>query len=229
MIARLSLAAVVAVAAGTAGAQNRVMNAGFEDQIAFNFPDGLPTAGNWTAFFGSGSVTANFADDVSDAPQAFEGDSALILGGLPPSSFNGVLQDVAVTAGETIEFGLWARAEDVASDNLEFRVEFRDSDRNAVDTDGDGVVEDDFGSSAEDLLFTNTVLTSLVTGEYQLFSVTAVVPENATIATFVIATNSFDGGASGAFFNVDNAFLVPAPGALAALGFAGLAGARRRR
>ena len=205
--------------AGLAGVANASLlsNGSFESDISFM--DAMPMMGNWTAFFGP---TAQTIEQNTASPD--DGMRHMVFGLGGDNGFTGVQQAIDAAAGQTYTFSIRARtgAPVAATDVLEFRMEFRDAAGNLLDVNGDGNI--DFGDNS----FYNNQLKAELTGQYQTFSSTVVAPAGTGQINAVIALQSFDGGGFGIPVFVDTAMLVPAPGAVALLGLAGM-GLRRRR
>jgi len=178
----VAVSSLVLWSAAAAAQSNALNNAGFESGLGSE-------AGQWNTFSGGGGFTA-----TTTGPEVMPrtGSRALALGGLSQAStFVGVVQTVAVTPGDAVEWGFWAKELATLRDTVEFRVEFSD-------------VNDDPVAGQFEF---NTVITPALTGNYQRFSQTATAPPNAAFASFVIAVASFDGGGEGGLVSIDDAFM----------------------
>ncbi|MAY75108.1 MAG: hypothetical protein CMJ31_10400 [Phycisphaerae bacterium] len=218
-----SLAALSTASAGVGG--NLLGNAGFEDGTLFDV-NAMENTGNWVAFFGGpeGVVLQSF-QNTGATP--FAGAAALetsIEGsgagdGIGANAFTGQVQFVDGVVGDgTYTFSIWARNNGSAlNGGAEFRIEWFDA--------GGAIIGDQFGLNMD--------ITSQLTDQYQLFSITADAPTNAAGLNAVFAVQSFanDGTASDIAVAWDNASvtLVPAPAGVALLGLGGFAATRRRR
>lgn len=215
-IRTLVVAAAAAVLASTAGADNLLNNAGFENPLGFDFSN--PT--NWNGFFGGPAGTFLQAfNDTGAAPRS--GDKALVTtirpGGHPTGweAFVGHVQTVFnIVPGAQYELAVWARTNPLVNNGAEFRVEWQ----NAAGTE---------------LGRFNMTIDGTISSDYQRFSFMDQAPADAAKAQIVVAVQSFQhtGDPSETSVAWDDAEfgIVPTPGAAALLSLGGLLAARRRR
>lgn len=232
----IKIAAVVAGLAGVATGQNLLGNSGFESPILFDV-SAAANPGQWVAFFGGppGTFLQSF-NDTGTAP--FEGNNALLTTIAPAlgsstdarNAFTGQQQFVqGIIAGGLYEFSIYARNNgSTLNGGAEFRIEWTDANGNVLDIDGDGAV----GFDPDDVFLLNTDITGQLTDEYQLFTLSGIAPAGAAGLNAVFAIQTFAGSGIADIsvaFDAASVTLVPAPGAFAALGAAGLLAGRRRR
>jgi MYXO-CTERM domain-containing protein len=209
-------ALTLCVVAGHASATNLLNNAGFENPLGFDFAD----SSNWNGFFGGPAGTFLQAfNDTGATPRS--GSNALVttirgVAGVTDgmNAFTGHVQIVTgIVPGQEYELAVWARTNPLLLNGAEMRVEWQDA--------GGG-----------EIARFNLPLQGLLTNEYQRISFTDFAPAGTARAAVVLAVQSFV-GTSPADTSVawDDASLtvIPAPGAMALVGLAGLAGLRRRR
>lgn len=204
------VSSVIAVAGICASASAQIGNGGFEDGIVY---DQAPPIGNWLAFFGPAGVQNVGTSNL--APHSGAQHLHTSLSGAA-NSYNGVVQPIdGIVSGQSYTLSFWARAGGLVQNGAEFRIEW-------VNAAG-GFVGDQFGL--------NTPIQSQLTDQYQQFSLTAIAPAEATRANVVFAIQTFLNDGSGFDTSVywDDVAFVPAPGAAALMGLAGLAAIRRRR
>lgn len=204
------LVSMAGLALASATAMADVGNGGFEEGITY---DVAPAPGNWLAFFGPGG--AQNVSVTNTAPHSGTQHLITSLSGFA-NGYNGVVQPVdGIVSGNEYVLSFWARSGGPVLNGAEFRIEW-------VNAAG-GFVGDQFGL--------NTAIQSQLTGEYQQFSLTAVAPAEAVRANVVFAVQTFtnDGVNFDTTVYWDDVSFVPAPGAAAMLGLAGLALGRRRR
>lgn len=183
---------------------NLLTDPGFEGALTF---DGPPFVGFWEGFNAGGASTAiNGTTSPRSGAQTLE----LQIAGAP-NLFAGAFQDVAgLTAGDNVVWSGWT-LETVGSlgGGSEIRIEFRNS-----------------GSNTE-ISRTPNLAPAFTQGQYEFWSVPAVVPAGADTARVVYAIQSF-GGANTQLIYVDDVSFTPEPASLALLGMGGLALLRRR-
>ncbi|MCB1864720.1 MAG: hypothetical protein KDG50_04780 [Chromatiales bacterium] len=212
-LARVLVLAGAICASGFAHA-NVIINPGFEDPITF---DGAPFVGFWEGFSagGASSVANSMAMPRSGSQSAeFIIDEA-------PNLFAGVLQDVAITAGNLYDYSGWHKLIGDAG-GIEIRIEWRNS-----------------GSNTE-ISRTSNFTPVLTSGaDYEMFSLTGLLaPAGADTARVVYAIQSFGGAISQDVFLDDVSFMgqgaeaaapIAATLALMGGGLLGLLGFARRR
>ena len=196
-------AAAFSFSATTAQA-NLLTDPSFEGALTF---DGPPFVGFWEGFNAGGASSAiNGTTSPLSGAQTLE----LQIAGAA-NLFAGAFQDVTgLTAGDNVVWSGWT-LETVGSmpGGSEIRIEFRNA-----------------GSNTEISRTTNLVPT-FTQGQYEPWSVPAVVPAGADTARLVYAIQSF-GGATTQLVYVDDVSFVPEPASLALLSLGGLALLRRR-
>ncbi len=210
----LVVAAVAAIGA-QAQAQNLLNNPGFEAPLGFDFSNVL----NWNGFFGGPAGTFLEAFNTTGAdPHA--GAAALVTtvrAGAHPTGFNaftGHVQTVpGVAVGGLYELSIWARLNPSVNNGAEFRIEW---------WGGSGKISE-----------LNSVVSGLLTADYQQFTISDIAPAGAVEARIVMAVQSFTNNGSPADTSVawdDASFSrIPTPGALSLLAVVGMGVARRRR
>lgn len=196
-------AATMSLTSTTAQA-NLLTDPGFEGALTF---DGPPFVGSWEGFNAGGVSTAiNGTTSPRSGTQTLE----LQIAGAP-NLFAGAFQDVAgLTAGDNVEWSGWT-LETVGSmaGGSEIRIEFRDSVNNV------------------EISRTPNLVPTFTQGQYEQWSLPAVVPAGADTARLVYAIQSF-GGATTQLLYVDDVSFTPEPASLALLGLGGLTLLRRR-
>lgn len=205
----LCAATVVAVGALGFSAQADIGNGGFETGITY---DVAPAPGNWLAFFGPAGTQNVSVTNV--APHSGAQHLITSLSGAA-NSFNGVVQPMdGIVTGNSYTLSFWARSGGNVFNGAEYRIEWLNA--------AGGFVGGQF-----DL---NTPIQSLLTDQYQQFSLTAVAPPEAVRLNVVFAIQTFvnDGRGFDTTVYWDDVSVVPAPGA-ALLGVAALGFMRRRR
>lgn len=199
----MSFCAAAVLTATTAHA-NLLTDPSFEGALTF---DGPPFVGSWEGFNAGGASTAiNGVTSPRSGAQTLE----LQIAGAA-NLFAGAFQDVAgLTAGDNVEWSGWT-LETVGSmaGGSEIRIEFRNS-----------------GSNTE-VSRTPNLVPAFTQGQYQQWSLPAVVPAGADTARLVYAIQSF-GGATTQLLYVDDVSFTPEPASLALLGLGGLTLLRRR-
>lgn len=223
---RLCLAPIFLAAIGLAFCQqaqaaNLLNNAGFEDPLGFDFAD----TSNWNGFFGgpAGTFLEGFND--TGAPP-FAGAQALELTieagddmGMPvngTNAFVGHAQSVTgVSAGDPLVLSVWAR-------------------NNGSGLTADTEVRMEFLGTGGEISRTQENLTSVLTDEYEQYTVEAVVPDGTTSVNVVIALASFNQDvphSHSVLFDNASLTVIPEPTTFGLLGVAGAAllSARRRR
>ncbi len=214
-----SILAVVVLASVGAQAQagtNLLNNPGFESPLGFDFSD----VTNWNGFFGGPAGTFLQAfNDTGAAP--FSGAQALVTtiqAGTDPNGWNaftGHVQTVPVVVpGALYELSVYARTNPSINTGAEFRIEWFDAGNNFISA-------------------LNTDISGSLTPTYTLFSASEAAPLTAASAKIVLAVQSFvnDGNPANTSVAWDDASfgIIPSPGAVSLLGFAGIAALRRRR
>jgi hypothetical protein len=206
-----ALGALTLVGLGAASASasvNLLANPGFEDPIT---TDGPPFVGSWEGF--NAGPTSSAVNSVLSPRTGLRHASLSILE--TDNSFAGVFQDViGLTPGTEGIFSGWHRTPSSPLDlGTEVRIEWRNSISNT-----------EVGRTPN--------LTPIPGADYSLFSLTAVVPNNANSARVVYAIQSFgpEPTNNGSVFLDDVSFVIPEP-SIAMLGVCGLGlmGMRRRR
>jgi hypothetical protein len=203
-------ASLLVVLALAGAAQAQVGNAGFESGILYDQP---LTPGNWLAFFGPAGVQNVSVTNIAPHSGAQHLMTSLVGA---PNSYNGVVQPIdGIVSGNSYTLAFWARAGGPVQNGAEFRVEW-------INAAG-GFVGGQF-----DL---NTPIQSLLTPQYQQFSLTATAPAEAVRANIVFAIQTFanDGANFSTTVFWDDVSFVPGPSAAGLLALGGLLGARRRR
>lgn len=201
---------LLALLSAVGAAQAQIGNGGFESGILYDQP---LTPGNWLAFFGPAGTQNVSVSNI--APHSGAQHLLTSLSGAP-NSFNGVVQPIdGIVSGNSYTLSFWARAGGAVLNGAEYRIEW-------INAAG-GFVGGQF-----DL---NTPIQSLLTQQYQQFSLTATAPAEAVRANVVFAIQTFAN--DGAHFDTnvywDDVSFVPAPGVAGLLGLGGLLGMRRRR
>ncbi|RNC82120.1 MAG: PEP-CTERM sorting domain-containing protein [Phycisphaera sp.] len=209
----------VAMTAGVASGQNLLNNAGFEDDLGFDFSN----VTNWNGFFGgpAGTLLEAF-NDTGTAPRSGARALELTIQGDPNfptdgfGAFTGHVQQIpGISEGAEYNLSIWARSNGNVTNAAELRIEWFDAADNNIGSTG------------------NLEMQDFLTSEYQQFSIGGVAPAGATRANAVVAVQSFlnDGIIADISIAVDDAefVLVPAPASAALLGLGGLVAARRRR
>jgi hypothetical protein len=218
---RLSAAlAAIACLAGTASAGgNFLNNAGFENDLGFDFSN----LSNWNGFFGGPAGTYLEAFNTTGATPR-SGAKALVttirgVEGVTDGfgAFTGHVQFVSnIVVGATYEYSVWARANQSLNGIAEFRIEWQDSNGLEISRN-------------------NVQISNLLTTQYQHFSLSDVAPIGAARAAVVVAVASPAPFVPDPLADTSVAWddasltIVPAPAAAAVLGFAGLFAGRRRR
>jgi hypothetical protein len=206
----VALLSLVVVAGMCSSASADIGNGGFETGITY---DVAPAPGNWLAFFGPAGT-----QNVSVTNLASHSGAQHLITSLSgaPNSFNGVVQPMdGIVTGNSYTLSFWARAGGPVLNGAEYRIEWLNA--------AGGFVGGQF-----DL---NTPIQSILTSEYQQFSLTATAPAEAVRANVVFAVQTFLDNGRGFDTTVywDDVSLVPAPGAAALLGLGGLTLMGRRR
>lgn len=204
-VAFASFTAGVVVVAGLAQAQ--LANGGFEDPIT---SDGPPFVGFWEGF--SGGPGAEAANDTVMPRSGAQHLRLSIFN--TDNTFAGVFQDVPnLTPGSMGVFSGWNMT---PSNPLDVTVEIRIEWRNSVS-------DTEVGRTPN--------MTPLLTGSYEQFTLSAMVPAGADTARVVYAIQSFtpEPTNTGTVY-IDDVSFVPAPaGVVMGLGGLVLVGRRRRQ
>jgi hypothetical protein len=200
-----ALAAVGVIGTITTGASaNLLANPGFEDPITF---DGPPFVGSWEGFNGGApAISGNATLMPRSGAQHLE----LVLA----SAFNfaGAFQDVVVTAGDPVNFSVYAK--DLLGTNgagVEMRLEYRNSVSNTEVSRTPNLVPGSLGM------------------DYELISLNGTVPAGADLVRAVFAIQSFGGVVNQSIYVDDASFVIPEPASLALVSMAGAMMLRRRR
>jgi hypothetical protein len=205
----LAAVAVAMFAFTQASAQNSLVDPSFEGTLTF---DGPPFVGTWEGFNAGGSSTSEFSTEM---PRT--GAQSLELNIGPDANlFAGAFQDVLAAAGSNVTFSVWHK--DLSPGNgqgIEMRMEYRNS------------------TSDTEISRTANATPATLGAEYELFSLSGVVPAGADLIRAVYAIQSFGGTLNQQIF-VDDASLtgvIPEPASIVLLGLSGLAlvGIRRHR
>lgn len=205
----MTITAALAVVACSVNATQAALLAdpGFESPFV---EDGFGV-GKWAPFF-DGSV-GNTSATTATMPRTAAQSAELNL--INANGFAGFFQDVAATAGDAIDWSVWAKDTSAAgpAGSVEFRIEFRDA--------------------VNDVEISRTAnLVPALTSEYSLVTLSDVIPAGADSARVVFASQSFGAGVPSTVFVDDAQVLLngipePTTALLALLGLAPLA--RRRR
>lgn len=208
----------LAMTAGAASGQNLLNNAGFEDDLGFDFSNVF----NWNGFFGGPAGTFLQAfNDTGATPRTgskalvltIQGDQGVTTGF---DSFTGHVQQIpGISDGTEYELSIWARANGNVTNGAELRIEWFDAGGNNIGSTG------------------NLEFQDALTNDYQEFAISGLAPAGTVRANAVVAVQSFvnDGVLADISIAVDDASFVavPAPASAALLGLGGLAATRRRR
>ena len=185
---------------------NLIVNAGFEDPVT---TDGPPYVGSWEAYSLSSTSVGNSTGSFRSGSQSLQLDI-----GNDVDAFAGVFQDIGgMVAGDTAMFSGWHLARGTAG--VEFIIMWR--------------------AGGNEISRTASMY-SLTTGsDYEMFSLTSVVPVGADTARLLYGLQSFGGIVNQKVFLDDVSFVVganevPEPAALSLFGLAVLVliGVRRR-
>lgn len=190
--------------AATNAQGNLLTDPSFEGALTF---DGPPFVGSWEGFNGgAGSSASNGTTNPLSGLQTLE-----LAITATANTFAGAFQDVAgLTPGDNVEWSGWTfETVGSISGGSEIRIEFRDSVNNV------------------EITRTPNLAPTFTQGQYEFWSVPAVVPAGADTARLVYAIQSF-GGADNQLVYVDDVSFTPEPASLALLGLGGLALLRRR-
>ncbi len=185
---------------------NLLNNPGFEAELQ----PFVSVDEEWNAF-SSGGATAPLPDRNTVAPHSGLQHLELVTGAV--NEFSGAFQwERGITAGDEYTFSFWARGDGNALEGvLEYRIEWITL----------------FGGE-DSRSFINDP-SSVLTNEYQLFTVSGIAPAAAVDlkATVAFATFNASGTGTGTVY-VDDTSLVPEPASMALLTMGGLALLRRR-
>lgn len=206
-VGAIATLAVMSMIAGTNQATAALLtNPGFE--TAPFVEDGFGV-GKW-APFSNGSP--NTSEITSTMPRTGANSAELNL--IDVNGFAGFFQDVPAVPGADIDWSVWVKDVFGTGGAIEMRIEYRD-------TSVDPSVE---------VSRTANLVPTLTTGEYELVTLSDVIPAGADTARVVFAVQSFGATPPQQFF-VDDAMVntIPEPASIAMIGLAGLALAARRR
>lgn len=209
---------MIVMLAGAASGQNMLNNAGFEDDLGFDFSNPF----NWNGFFGGPAGTFLEAfNDTGTAPRSGNKALELTIMGDPNvtngfDAFTGHVQQVpGIVEGTPYDFSVWSRSNGNVTNGAEIRIEWFDAGGTFIGSTGNLEFQDS------------------LTAAYQQFTVSGVAPTGAVRANAVVAVQSFlnDGVLADISIAVDDAsfVVVPAPASAALMGLGGLVMARRRR
>jgi|GEM_PF-1455203 len=204
----------IATAAAAAPVALPMANTGFEDPITF---DGAPFVGSWEGFFGSTGASAQNSGAMPNS-----GSQSLLLEITSSSNnFAGAFQDVAVSAGDILDFiGFHKLFGDIGG--IEVRLEFRDAVANV-----------EVGRTSN-IVFTPGSTYEMFAMSGTLDDAARTVPVGADLVRVVYAIQSF-GGANDQQVFIDDVSLtkesadvpLPLPGVLlASMTLVGVAAAR---
>lgn len=201
-----SLAFALMIAGTNQADAGLLSDAGFESGA---FVDDGSGVGKWQPF-ADGSA-GNTSEIGASMPRTDTYAAELNL--VNPNGFAGFFQDVPAVAGADIDWSAWVKdALGNGGAAVEMRIEYRDS------------VAD------SEVSRTGNLVPTLTSTEYELVTLSDVVPAGADTARVVFAIQTFGAAPPQSVF-VDDAMVntIPEPATVAMIGLAGLALAARRR